>query len=145
MTMNLCTAKVASGAPCRAWAIHDSDPPLCPAHSGLLGAPLGNTNAITHGYYHRKQSSGETDPLFTGADNVALKQEAALIRVALYRLSQYLLDTELPVEKITAIAPLIFSGTRALAYIQRQVIETDDRENLDQTLDQLSEWLGVDL
>ena len=143
--MNHCSAKVASGAPCRAWAIHDSDPPLCPAHSGLLGAPRGITNAMTHGYYHRKNSRGETDPLFTGAENVALKQEAALIRVALHRLSQLLLDNELPVEKITSIAPLIFSGTRALAYIQRQVIETSDEEDLDAALDQLSEWYGVDL
>ena len=90
---------------------------------------------MTHGYYHRKQPSGETDPLFTAADNVALKQEAALIRVTLHRLSEHLLNNDLPVEKITSIAPLIFTGTRALAYIQRQVIEKDDKENIDNALD----------
>ena len=128
-----------------AFAIRDSDPPLCPAHSGLLGGRPGNTNAVTHGYYRRKLSPEETDTVFDEADNVALKQEAILIRVVLHRLSQYLLNNEVPVDKIASIAPLIFTGTRALAYIQRQVIETDDKEEMDETLDQLAEWYGVDL
>jgi hypothetical protein len=143
--MNLCSAKVASGAPCQAWAIHDTDPPLCPAHSGLLGAPRGNTNALKHGYYQKKLSSEEMQSQFDEADNVALKQEAILIRVVLRRLSQYLLNNEVPVDKIASIAPLIFTGTRALAYIQRQVIERDDKEHMDEVLDQLSEWYDVDL
>jgi hypothetical protein len=143
--MNLCSAKVASGAPCRAWAIHDSDPPLCPAHAGLLSAPRSSGKAATHGFYQRKFSLDEPEPLFAGAENVALKQEAALIRVVLHRLTQYLLDNELPFAQIRSIAPLFFTGTRALAYIQRQVIETDDKERWDEALDELSEWLDVDL
>ena len=105
--MNLCSAKVASGAPCQAWAIHDTDPPLCPAHSGLLGAPRGNTNALKHGYYQKKLSPEEMQSQFDEADNVALKQEAILIRVVLRRLSQYLLNNEVPVDKIASIAPLL--------------------------------------
>jgi hypothetical protein len=143
--MNHCSAKVASGAPCMAFAIRDSDPPLCPAHSGLLGAPRGNTNALKHGYYQRKLSPEEAELQFDEAVNVALKQEAILIRVVLRRLSQYLLNDEVPVDKIASIAPLIFTGTRALAYIQRQVIESEDKIDLDEALDQLSEWYGVDL
>ncbi|NCF66077.1 MAG: hypothetical protein GWP61_08880 [Chloroflexi bacterium] len=93
--MNHCSAKVASGAPCRAWAIRDSDSPLCSAHSGLLGARPGNTNAVTHGYYQKKFSAAEIDSLFDDAsENVALRQETALIRVVLRRLSHDLLNEE---------------------------------------------------
>ena len=143
--MNHCSAKVASGAPSRAFAIKDSDPPLCPAHSGLLGGRPGNTNAVTHGYYQKKVSLADTETLFNDAANVALKQEAALIRVVLRRMFQYLLDDQLSADQVKSIAPIIFAGTRALAYIQRQIIEKDDKIDWDETLDQLSEWYGVDL
>ena len=33
-----CTARTASGKPCKAWAIRGSDPPLCAPHTGLAGA-----------------------------------------------------------------------------------------------------------
>ena len=49
-----CSAKTASGHPCKAWAVHDTDPPLCSAHGGgkrPVGAPPGNTNAVKHGFY----------------------------------------------------------------------------------------------
>lgn len=40
---------------CDAWAMHDSDPPRCPAHredgGPSVGAPVGNKNRETHGMY----------------------------------------------------------------------------------------------
>jgi len=37
---------------CRAWAVRGSDPPLCSAYAGRgVGAPPGNQNARTHGFY----------------------------------------------------------------------------------------------
>ena len=49
-----CTATTKSGAPCRAWAVRDSNPPLCAAHARITtgaGAPAGNQNRRTHGAY----------------------------------------------------------------------------------------------
>jgi glucans biosynthesis protein len=53
MTGRRCTAPCADGSPCRAWAVHGTDPPRCSAHrgSGRWGAPAGNRNALKHGYY----------------------------------------------------------------------------------------------
>ena len=116
-----CSAKTALDHPCAAYAMHESDPPLGSAHAGRAGAPKGNTNAVTHGYYQRSVTPQEISSLFTGAEDVALTQEVALIRVVLNRLAAYLVSEDLPPEKITAIAPLIFSGTRALAFVQKHL------------------------
>ena len=48
-----CSAACADGSACRAWAMRGSDPPLCAAHSGRVGAPPGNKNAVRHGFYVR--------------------------------------------------------------------------------------------
>jgi hypothetical protein len=48
-----CSATCANGKPCRAWALRGSEPALCAAHSGKVGAPPGNKNAQTHGFYSR--------------------------------------------------------------------------------------------
>ena len=48
-----CSAACADGSACRAWAMRGSDPPLCAAHSGRVGAPPGNRNAVRHGFYSR--------------------------------------------------------------------------------------------
>ena len=46
-----CAAAKADGSRCRAWAVKGSNPPRCAAHSGLVGAPAGNKNALKHGGY----------------------------------------------------------------------------------------------
>jgi len=49
-----CTATNKDRTPCRAWAVRGSDPPRCSAHGGgraPVGAPPGNQNARTHGFY----------------------------------------------------------------------------------------------
>lgn len=54
-TSTHCTATTAAGNPCKAWAVHGSDPPRCSAHGGSptkkVGAPEGNENALKHGFY----------------------------------------------------------------------------------------------
>ena len=60
-----CSAKTASGHPCRAWAVHDTDPPLCSAHGGgkrPVGAPQGNRNAEKHGWYSQQRPSPDASP-----------------------------------------------------------------------------------
>jgi hypothetical protein len=53
MTGQHCTATRAYGKPCKAWAVHGTDPPRCSAHRSAAdwGAPRGNQNATKHGYY----------------------------------------------------------------------------------------------
>jgi hypothetical protein len=54
MTKQKCTATTSTGQPCKAWAVHNTDAPRCAPHGGgkrPLGAPAGNTNALTHGFY----------------------------------------------------------------------------------------------
>ena len=139
-----CTAVTAAGKPCKGWAITDSIPPRCAPHSGLTGAPKGNTNAVTHGFYQKCMTEEEVSAVFAGAEDVTLVQEAILIRVVLRRLMNYLADKDTPPEKITAVAPLIFTGSRALTYVEKHL---PDPNALDwkTTLDQLGEEWGWDL
>lgn len=60
-----CTAYKKDGTRCRAWAVKGTNPPLCSAHGGgsaPVGAPKGNQNAVTHGFY------ANTDPVSIEAD-----------------------------------------------------------------------------
>jgi hypothetical protein len=47
-----CTATTRAGRPCRAWALHGTEPSLCSVHAGVSTSPgPGNRNAIQHGFY----------------------------------------------------------------------------------------------
>ena len=51
-----CSHTTRAGRPCRAWAVHGTDPPACSAHAGRnvgAGARPGNQNARTHSFYGR--------------------------------------------------------------------------------------------
>jgi hypothetical protein len=139
-----CTAVTAKGQPCKALAIHNSNPPRCAPHSGLVGAPEGNRNAVTHGFYQRRVTPEERDSLFDTAAGVTLTEEAALLRVLLHRLSDYMLDRELPLEKIKSIGSLIVSTTRALAYLQDRLPDPN-AVDWDAVLDELAEDLDWDI
>lgn len=135
-----CTAVTAAGKPCKGWAITGSMPPRCAPHSGITGAPKGNTNAVTHGFYQKRVAEEEVAAVFAGAEDVTLVQETVLIRVVLKRLMNYLVDKDTPQEKITAIAPLIFTGSRTLAYVEKHLPDPNSPD-WDAALDQLSkEW-----
>ena len=139
-----CTAVTAKGKPCKAWAIQDSNPPRCAPHSGITGAPKGNSNAVTHGFYQRHFTPAEINNLFDSAANVSLIQEAVLLRVLLRRLAEYLGDRDLPLKDFKSIAPLIISGTRALAYVEKHLPDPDAID-WDATLDQLAKDLDWDI
>ena len=75
---------------CRAWAVRDAAPPLCAAHGGRRGgAPLGNQNARTHGFYASILNSQELADL-DAADKLAggttIDAEIIITRIALRRL-----------------------------------------------------------
>lgn len=65
MTGIHCSATRADGSPCRAWAVRGTDPPRCGVHGGTdarIGPPLGNTNALKHGYYARPSTLSAASP-----------------------------------------------------------------------------------
>jgi len=113
-----CSATTAAGKPCRAHAVHGTDPPLCSAHAGRnagAGAPHGNQNARKHGYYGQVLTHAEMADMVAAADLTTLEDEVAITRVALRRLLLLLHDADTPPQEIKEIAPLVFDGTGRIA------------------------------
>jgi len=143
-----CTATNANGRPCRAWAVRDTDPPLCSAHAGRnvgAGAPLGNQNRTEHGFYGRILQNGEF-----------LDEEIGLVRVTLRRvmtrLGRYdLTQDDLTNEDLAKMAGLVMTGARTLARLltaQRALSgRTPDGflEVIGEALDELGPELGLQL
>ncbi len=60
MSKRRCAASTSKGQSCCAWAVHNTEPPLCSAHGGgerPVGAPSGNNNAEVHGFYSQRRPS----------------------------------------------------------------------------------------
>ena len=154
-----CTATNANGRPCRAWAVRDTDPPLCSAHAGRnigAGAPLGNQNRTEHGFYGRILQNGEFADLERCSDSPALDEEIGLVRVTLRRvmtrLGRYdLTQDDLSNEDLTKMAGLVMTGARTLARLltaQRALSgRTPDGflEVIGEALDELGPELGLQL
>lgn len=117
-----CSHSTASGRPCKAWAIRDTDPPTCSAHQGRSGAPAGNQNARSHGFYSRVIEEHELADLIALGDNISLDDEIALCRVAIRRLAASLQaetqDDDAPTN-LEKIASLMFAGSRTVARLLR--------------------------
>src|SRR5690606_23464491 len=88
--MARCSAITTAGVPCKAWAVRDTDPPLCSTHAGLTvgaGAPYGNQNAVKHRFYSQNLTDRELADLVANLDNVVdIDDEIALVRITLARL-----------------------------------------------------------
>lgn len=153
-TSRKCSATTKAGSPCRAWALTDSDPPLCSAHSGAnegAGAPKGNQNARTHGFYATHFTLEEINALSAHLHREQLTDEIALTRTALNRLTAYLNDLDLSHAEYLEVFDLILTATGRIASLLR-INKAIAPENSDLfsnvfaiALDELSERLGVDL
>lgn len=78
---------------CKAWAIRDSDPPLCGVHARRAvspGGPPGNQHARKHGFYSRALELSELVDLVAYADDLTLDDEIGCARVVLRRLLEML-------------------------------------------------------
>jgi hypothetical protein len=81
-----CGATCADGTPCKAWAVHGTDPPRCAPHGGgsaPVGAPPGNQNARTHGFYAHIASPGASPDECT-IDNIIADLYCKQRRVSRY-------------------------------------------------------------
>lgn len=65
-----CSATTKAGEPCRAYAVRGSQ--LCAAHSRAVGAPAGNQNRRTHGFY---AASVKMEGIGDVADDLLRKQQ----------------------------------------------------------------------
>ncbi len=154
-----CTATNANGRHCRAWAVRDTDPPLCSAHAGRnvgAGAPLGNQNRTEHGFYGRILQNGELADLQRCSDQATLDDEIGLVRVTLRcvmtRLSRYdLTQDDLTNEDLTKMAGLVMTGARTLARLLCAQNTLSGRtpdsflETIGEALDELGPELGLQL
>ena len=112
-----CTATTRHG-PCRAWALRDSNPPLCSAHAGRnagAGPPAGNQNRRTAGFYSRHLQDLELADLVALAGNPTLDDEIALARVVVRRVMAALGGTGDDHALDPEMAAHIFAGVRTVA------------------------------
>ena len=147
---------------CRAWAIRGSDPPLCSAHAGRTvgaGAPPGNLNARTHGFYASAITSDELADVLTYAADTTLDSEIAITRIALRRLLTMLLTGTTPgpdprpldAQDYARLIALAFHGSGTISRLLRTKAALPDHDPnapppfLAQVLDELSVEWGVKL
>ena len=111
-----CTATTRRG-PCHAWAVRGTDPPLCSAHAGRnagAGAPQGNQNARTAGFYSQAISVEELADLAVLGDDTSLTDEIAAVRVVVRRVLNALAAAVEP-----ALVACVYDGTRTVARLLR--------------------------
>jgi hypothetical protein len=145
--MEKCGAITQSGKQCKAWAIKDSDPPLCAVHAQRnvgAGAKPGNKNALKHGFYSSAMTAEERELLEESAQGMTLEDELALMRLSLRRLLKYARDEELPAEAYLQVMKLLFTGARAIVYCERNIGERGSID-WDAALDALAEEWGWEL
>jgi hypothetical protein len=150
-----CGHLTADGRPCKAWAIRGSDPPRCSAHAGRnagAGAPCGNQNRRTHGFYSSALLPEELADLVACADDITLDDEIATTRVTLRRILALLsADGRLTAEDYARLATLALAGARTVARLLRdkRALSGDAADGLigavATALDELGTELGIDL
>jgi hypothetical protein len=129
---------------------------LCSAHAGRnvgAGAPIGNQNRTTHGFYASVLSLRELTDILEGVGLNTLQSEIACTRAALRRLLKHLSEAgdELSPLEYARVASVAFHGARTISRLMRdnhaiggQLPDGFD-EAMNEALDFLSEAWGVEL
>jgi hypothetical protein len=115
-----CTATTGRGDPCRAWATHDTNPPVCAAHARRAagaGGPDGDQEHPTAGFYSRAIADEEIADLVALAGSDDLTDEIGAVRVALRRVLRAL--GEDPDLITPELAAMVFVGARTVARLLR--------------------------
>ena len=149
-----CTATTNAGRECQAWAMVDSKPPRCWAHSERRQGyradhsdPFDRDNAPVSGIYSRQLSAQERADIRALAEDQSLDSELALNRVFLRRLLVALQESdELDPMQLAKLAPVIFRGTQAVARLlqEEHALNGDPaREAIGVALEEISRELGL--
>ena len=165
-----CEHQTADG-PCKAWAIRGSDPPRCSAHAGRnagAGAPPGNQNRRTHGFYASALLPEELADLVACSGDMTLDDEIAIARVTLRRILALLsadrvhrgpeysrapegTTVEMTPVDYARLAALLLAGARTVARLLRdkRALSGEAADGvagaIAQALDELSTELGIKL
>jgi len=129
---------------CKAWAMRGSEPPICAPHAaGLLGAPLGNRNALTHGFYATTLAPDDLKELDEDVFEDVLDDEVLILRVALRRLQRMILSgltsganpQPLNVQDYARFIGLTFQGINTLTRLLRVRKDLPEGDRLDEFID----------
>jgi hypothetical protein len=146
---------------CRAWAIRDSDPPLCAPHTpGKTGAPPGNGNALTHGFYAGALRPEDLEGIDPGAAVTSLLDEILRVRAAMCHIEEILITGGIPGKDLRPLAvvdyarfiSLLLQSANTLTRLVRvhNSLRSNDIDEIlaeifGAALDDLSEEWGIDL
>ena len=159
-----CEHQTADG-PCKAWAIRGSDPPRCSAHAGRnagAGAPPGNQNRRTHGFYASALLPEELADLVACSGDMTLDDEIAIARVTLRRILALLsadrvhrtpegTTVEMTPVDYARLAALLLAGARTVARLLRdkRALSGEAADGISgaisQAIDELSTEWGIPL
>ena len=118
-----CTHTTKAGQPCKAWAVHGTDPPACSIHAGLTrGGPAErNQNARKHGFYAPGISRDELrDLIYLPEDLDSIDDEIIVAKIALRRVLIFLENNgNLKPRHFLAAARLVLQATRTVALLLR--------------------------
>jgi len=90
-------------------------------------------------------TTAEIGSLESYAEESSLKSELALARLQLNRMMEYQMREDVPVEQKAKVAAMIFSGIRAIAFVARQISETEPAIDWDAVLHRVGEELDWDI
>ncbi len=146
-----CSGRRADGRPCRGWALRESDPPLCYAHS-RDGSASDDDNTIPakQDFYSRYYTLEEIADMVGMAMDNTLDDELAATRIAVRRVMQQL-KKELTADEYAHMASLIFRGTNTVARLLRikrslsKEMESDFEAGIGEALNSVGDEVGLDL
>ncbi len=148
-----CAVVTNAGRECQAWAMVDSDPPRCWAHSERrqgYRADHQDLGLNVSSIYSRQLTAQERADIRALAEDQSLDGELALNRVFLRRLLVALQQSDdLDAMQLARLAPVIFRGTQAVARLLQEERalngESGDRarEEINLALQELSRELGL--
>lgn len=152
-----CTATRADGQPCRAWARHDSNPPLCAAHSDPAphspsGPPPSEPGDLGDGHlYDHNFSDQEQARLQSLTHERSLSSEVRLIRVIVDRLTQDLgPQHDLTRADILNTVAALYKGAHMIGKLWKLQVEIekggdDIHPAIASALDEIGEEWNIDL
>jgi hypothetical protein len=134
--------KTKKGVACRAWAVRESDPPLCSAHAGRTvgaGAPNGNVNALKSGIYQKNDSAEEIEEV----ELATMEDELRLVRKGLKRMNWLLERDDLTPMEYTVVMAQISRGARAVGFLEPKVLAMRHLRALDAVMDDVEREWGI--
>ena len=146
-----CSHRTRSGRPCRAWAVHGTDPPACSAHARV---PSDSLLPGISGFYTPVLEPEELADLVACSDDMTLDDEIACARIALRRILSVLVKPDIADTDpglVARLAGLAFRGTRPVARLLRdqRALSGGAAEGLSgaiaQALDELGTEWGLEL